>query len=131
MNILAQCCGIVLMIVILYFHSSHKKVHLHTERAFMGIWKITFVSLFLDLLSMVLLTYRNALPEVVVQVGCKAYVASLVWVAIFYVNYLCADICKDHELYKKNRRRIVLCGILFSVGVLTLPLYMAFLLRAL
>lgn len=123
MNILAQCCGIVLMIVILYFHSSHKKVHLHTERAFMGIWKITFVSLFLDLLSMVLLTYRNALPEVVVQVGCKAYVASLVWVAIFYVNYLCADICKDHELYKKNRRRIVLCGILFSVGVLTLPLY--------
>lgn len=123
MNILAQCCGVVLMIVILYFHSSQKKIHLHTERAFMGIWKVTFISLLLDILSMVLLTYRSVLPEIIVQVGCKAYVASLVWEAFFYVNYLYADICKDHERYKTYGRRIVVCACFLTLGVLILPLY--------
>ena len=78
MNILAQYCGVVLMIVILFFHSTQKKVHLYSERAFMGIWRVTFASLLLDIMSMALLTYHHAFPDIVVETGCKAYVASLV-----------------------------------------------------
>lgn len=121
MNILAQCCGVVLMIVILYFHSSQKKIHLFREQAFLGIWKITFASLILDILSMVLLTYRAILPEFIIQIGCKAYVASLVWVAIFYVNYVCTDIYE--ERYKIYQNRFVIFGVLVTVGVFALPLY--------
>lgn len=123
MNILAQCCGVVLLIVILYFHSSQKRIHLHTEQAFMGIWGITFVSLFLDILSMVLLTYRDALPEPAVQIGCKAYVASLVWVGIFYIEYVCADIYVDRQAYQKYQKIFTFGGVLFSLGVFLLPLY--------
>ncbi len=123
MNILAQCCGIVLMLVVFYFHSTQKRIHLHTERAFMAIWKITLASLVLDILSMVLLTYRDALPELFVQFGCKAYVVSLVWVAIFYVNYIFADIYKKYKQYKKRMWWLGFVGIVFSAGVSMLPLY--------
>lgn len=123
MNILAQCCGVVLMIVILYFHSSQKRIHLHTERAFMGIWGITFASLLLDILSMVLITYRSAIPEIIVQAGCKAYVATLVWVGISCIWYVCADIYEDSRVYMKYWKWFLLCGGFFTLGVFALPLY--------
>lgn len=123
MNILAQSCGIVLMLVVLYFHSTQKKIHLHTERAFMGIWKITFASLVLDILSMVLLTYRDILPQWLVLLGCKTYIISLVWVAIFYVNYIYADIYKKYKEYKRSRLWLGIIGFLFTAAVSILPLY--------
>lgn len=123
MNILAQSCGIVLMLVVLYFHSTQKKIHLHTERAFMGIWKITFASLVLDILSMVLLTYRDILPQWFVLLGCKTYIISLVWVAIFYVNYIYADIYKKYKEYKRSRLWLAIIGFLFTAAVSILPLY--------
>lgn len=123
MNILAQCCGVVLMIVILYFHSNQKKIHLYTECAFVNIWRITFLSLLLDILSMVVLTYRSNLPEFLVHTSCKVYVASLVWVAIFCVNYVCSDIYAGQERYRLYQRSLILVGVFLTVGVLALPIY--------
>lgn len=125
MNILAQCCGVVLMIVILYFHSNQKKIHLYTERAFMGIWGVTFASLLLDILSMILLTWRAKLPSSIVMFGCKAYVASLVWIAIFCLNYVCTDIYASEGRYDVQRRILFVCGCLFTIGVFALPLYIS------
>lgn len=125
MNILAQCCGVVLMIVILYFHSNQKKIHLYTERAFVNIWRITFLSLILDILSMVVLTYRSELPEFLVQASCKAYVASLVWVAIFCVNYVSTDIYAGQEHYRQYQRGLILAGVFLTVGVFALPIYIS------
>lgn len=123
MNILAQCCGVVLLIVILYFHSSQKKIHLHTERAFMGIWGLTFASLVLDILSMVLITYSDAMPDILVRFVCKAYVVSLVWVGMSCISYVCADIYEARQLYQKYRDWFMLCAIVFSVVIFCLPLY--------
>lgn len=125
MNILAQCCGVVLMIVILYFHSNQKKIHLYTERAFMGIWGVTFASLLLDILSMVLLTWRTMLPDILVMFGCKAYVASLVWVAIFCLNYVCTDIYANEGRYNVSQKILFVSGGFFTIGVFALPLYIS------
>lgn len=125
MNILAQCCGVVLLLVILYFHGSQKKVPLHTERAFIGIWGLTFASLALDILSMVLITYSEALPDILVMFGCKAYVVSLVWVGMSCISYVCADIYEGHQLYLKYRKWFLLCAVVFSIGVFFLPLYIS------
>lgn len=125
MNILAQCCGVVLMLVILYFHSNQKKIHLYTERAFVNIWRITFLSLILDILSMVVLTYRSVLPEFLVHTSCKVYVASLVWVAIFCVNYVCTDIYAGQKSYRLYQRRLILAGVFLTIGVLALPIYIS------
>lgn len=123
MNILAQCCGIVLMGIILYFHSTQKKVHLYTEQAFMNIWGVTIVSLLLDILSMVLLSFRDALPGLLVEIGCKAYVASLVWVGMFYVNYLLTDIYEVR--YNHYRAKIIIFGVFFTACVFLMPIYIS------
>lgn len=123
MNILAQCCGIVLLLVILYFYNSQKKIRLHTGQAFMGIWVAAFISLLLDTNSMVLLTYREYLPDLVVRFGCKAYVSSLVWQAILYIIYVCSDIYNKDEMYSRYKKRLYGCGIFFMLVVLALPIY--------
>lgn len=123
MNILAQCCGVLLLAVILYFHSSQKKIHLNTERAFMGIWGLTFASLVLDILSMVLITYSHVIPDIIVKIGCKAYVVSLVWVGMSCISYVCADIYEGRQLYQKYKEWFTLCAVVFSVVIFCLPLY--------
>ncbi len=123
MNILTQCCGIMLLIVMIYFYRNQKKVQLQTRRAFMGIWASSFISLLLDTNSMVLLTYRDSLPGFLVQFGCKAYISSLVWQAIFCVIYVCSDIYDRDDLFHKYKKRLYFCGVLFMVAVFSLPLY--------
>lgn len=123
MNILAQCCGIVLLLVILYFYNSQEKIRLHTGQAFMGIWVASFISLLLDTNSMILLTYRSQLPDVVVRVGCKAYVSSLVWQAILCIIYVCSDIYKRDEMYSRYKKQLYACGIFFMLVVFALPIY--------
>lgn len=51
MNIKMQCCGIILLMVVLYFYVCRKKIKLITARAFMRIFWITLLSLNLDILS--------------------------------------------------------------------------------
>ena len=123
MNILAQCCGIVLLLVILYFNNNQKKVQLHTGQAFMGMWIATFISLLLDTNSMVLLTYRDNLPDFAVRFGCKAYISSLVWQAIFCLIYVCSDIYEKDEIYTKYKKCLYVCGSFFMLVVLALPIY--------
>lgn len=122
MNILAQCCGIVLLLVIIYFYSNQKKVQLHTGQAFMGIWSVTFISLLLDANSMVLLTYREQLPNSLVKFGCKAYISSLVWAAIFCVIYVCSDIYEKGRMYSRYKKWLYTCGIICTLIIFALPI---------
>lgn len=123
MNIMTQCCGIALLFVMIYFYNNQKKVQLQTGRAFLGLWISTFISLVLDINSMILLTYKDFLPDAIVRFGCKAYISSLVWQAIFCVIYVCSDIYARSDLFSKYKKRFCLCGVLFMFGVFSLPLY--------
>lgn len=123
MNILTQCCGVVLLLIIIYFYNNQKKLHLHTEQAFLGIWASAFVSLLLDINSMVFITYRDRLPDIVVRIGCKAYIYSLVWQAIFCVIYVCSDIYKKDEMYTRYKKRFYISGFFLMLVVFALPLY--------
>lgn len=46
MNIVAQMCAIAVMLVIMYFYVSQKKIILHTSRAFVEVWIAGLLSLF-------------------------------------------------------------------------------------
>jgi EAL domain-containing protein (putative c-di-GMP-specific phosphodiesterase class I) len=101
MNIKVQCCGIALMLVILYFYGRQRKISLNTEKAFMRMfWTIMF-SLILDILSLVALTNMNQLPVLLVDIVCKTYLATLVLVALCGVLYVCTDIYIENEKYRK------------------------------
>ena len=53
MNIIAQCCGITIMLLLLYFYHSQKKLQLYTQKAFMGIWNASMLSIIFDVASVV------------------------------------------------------------------------------
>ena len=71
MNIVSQMCAIAVMLVIMYFYVSQKKIILHTSRAFVEVWIAGMLSLFLiffhlsqlkkgtDILSQLLILFAN------------------------------------------------------------------------
>lgn len=123
MNIKVQCCGIVLMLVILFFYSRQKKIRLNTEKAFWRMFCTIMVSLFMDILSLVALTHMDQLSVLTVDLVCKAYIATLVLAALCGVLYVCTDIYGGSSRYRKVTSfywTMAGLGILF---IFILPIY--------
>ena len=78
MNIKVQCCGIVLMLVILYFYGRQKKIRLNTEKVFLRMFCIIMTGLVTDILSLAALTHMDSLPLWLVDFSCKLYISTLV-----------------------------------------------------
>lgn len=125
MNIKVQCCGIVLLLVILYFYGRQKKLRLNTEKAFLRMSCTFIVCLLLDILSLCALTNMDRLPVLAVDLVCKTYIATLVLSTLCGILYVCTDIYNGDPRY----RRIVSCyRIMAGVGILLiyiLPIYKA------
>lgn len=122
MNIKVQCCGIVLMSVILYFYVRQKKIRLNTEKAFLRMFCIIMVGLVTDILSLVALTHMDSLPVWLVDFACKIYLVTLVMVALSGVLYVCVDIYKENSRYQKiTRFHCILAGT-GMVLILLLPI---------
>lgn len=123
MNIKMQFCGIILMLVILYFYVCRKKIKLMTAQAFMRIFWVTFFSLILDVGSLVLLYYHDVVPEFLIDLECKTYLSSLVLVGRGAFLYICTDIYGEGAQYRKKKLR---CFLIAGVGILAIfvaPLY--------
>lgn len=102
MPIQAQCCGLLLMLILLYFYKSQKTIKLNTEKAFWNSFRMTFVSIVLDVLSCVAISYREYLPDFAVKLICKTYLVTLVGVSFFALMYICTDIYSRKSDYKKT-----------------------------
>lgn len=122
MNITAQCCGIVLLLLIIYMYYTHKKVKLHTARAFIELCGVTFLCLVLDIASIVLITYCELLPLLFVQIVCKAYVASLVWVAVFVLRYTTVDIYYMRGFSRRMMTIYLMVGVGATILIFYLPI---------
>lgn len=101
MNIKVQCCGIVLMLVILYFYSRQKTIRLNTEKAFVRMFCIIMTGLVTDIFSLAALTHMESLPVWLVDFACKLYISTLVLAALSGVLYVCVDIYKESSRYRK------------------------------
>lgn len=123
MNVHVQCCGIILLIVLLYFYSGQRKVRLNTERAFLRIYISAFINLILDISSIVAITYRDTLPDVFVELVCKLYIMTLVLVNLFSMLYVCADIYIDKKEYSTIQNRFTVFSVIGMIFVLILPIY--------
>ena len=116
MNIKMQCCGIIILFVIFIFYQRKSKLHLKTEKLFLSIFVSVTVSLFLDVASMVSLFYIEDLPGVFVDVFCKAYLVSLIWVCFYGLLYVCSDIFVQTQLYQKR------ASIFYTINILCIGL---------
>lgn len=122
MSIRIQCCGILLMIVLLYFYVRQKRLSLNTERAFLKTFFVTFSSLAFDILSIVALNYREMFPELFVKFLCKAYLATLVGEAFCGLIYICVDICTTNREYRKMIRKYNIAALTGVLLIFSLPL---------
>ena len=55
MHIQIQCCGIVLMMVLLFFYLRQKRIRLNTEKSFMRAFCLNLFCIMLDVFSVILI----------------------------------------------------------------------------
>jgi len=86
--------------IILYFYLRQKSVGLKTEQFFKWMLIITFVSLSLDILSVVVIVYRRVLPNLFVEMLCKAYISTLIWAPCVGLLYVCTDLFSGKQYHR-------------------------------
>ena len=118
MNIQIQCCGLVVLLVLLIFLVSGKKVGLYTEKIFSMVLAVTIICVTLDIASIVAITYEKQLPQLLVTVACKSYLVSLVSVACSALIYVMTDLFSEHGHVKAMG--CVMLGLLLEAVIICL-----------
>lgn len=73
MPIQVQCCGLFLMVVLLYFYGRQKTIKLNTGRAFRNVFLMTFVCIIFDVLSCIAISNRGVISGFAVDFVRKTY----------------------------------------------------------
>lgn len=110
MPIQIQSCAVVVMIVVLYFYQTQRRVSLSTERAYWRMFIATFISLGINIFSCQIILNPDKFTPFLREIISKAFLASLLCVMWFMVHYISADICPN----KSNRLKL---GVGFGVIV--------------
>ena len=97
MNIQAQICGIILLVIMFLFYKRYESLRLNTQIGFQALMLCMLLCIFLDMLSIwaivrLLLDHRGA-----VHVICKAYLMSIVLVGFAGLLYECTDVYEDKK----------------------------------
>lgn len=122
MNIQVQCCGLVMMGLLLYFYLRQKTVGLYTEKIFLRTLVVMITCVVLDVLSIVAITYRSFIPEFLLYGICKTYIVSIIWVCFCTVAYVVTDLYNEKEYYKAVKKYFF--AVCFaSLVVYILPIY--------
>lgn len=100
MNIQMQVCGLIILLLILFFYKRQETVGLYTEALFRRALYTCMGCLVLDILSVVLIVNQERFPGLLVRAECKMYLVSLVGTGYVALAYACADV---YNLVKVNR----------------------------
>ena len=124
MNIKVQCCGIVLITLLSIIYGRQRKLKLTASRVFMGCFYASLFCLSMDILSLVAIVYREALPLLFVEFICKTYIVSLVIVAMLSVVYVATSVSFHLPYYKKYITAYMVFAAIISALIYALPIYM-------
>ncbi len=115
MPIQAQCCGLFLMLILLYFYKTQKTIKLQGERAFWNAFCMTLGCILCDILSCVVIVYSEYLPVTLVKFICKAYIATMIGEAFFALLYIFSDIYTNKNAYRKAMIRY---GVVVGIAII-------------
>lgn len=85
----------------------------------MRLFWITMINIFLDTLSIVLLTYHKSVSELMIDIVCKSYLSTLILTGFSALLYICIDIYNKNKTY----RNILTFGSIISVLGIILIFY--------
>ena len=83
MNIYIQCCGLAIMIVLMFSYFSQRRPNMYTEKAFICVFVSTFMCVVMDIGSCAAIYYSDKLPVGFVELICRIYLASVVITAFW------------------------------------------------
>lgn len=123
MPIQVQCCGLALLIILMFLYKSQKTIKLRTEKAFMSAFVMTIISICLDILSCVAITYMDVLPVFLVKLVCKSYLVTLLGESVFALLYICTDIYSASSSYRRIMMGYGAFAFVVAVLIYALPIY--------
>jgi len=88
MNIYTQCCGLLILFVLLVFDIKHKKVGLFSETVYLNTILINAFSVIIGLLSVVALNNQDVFSDGAIAFLTKGHMISLIAVGYTNVAYL-------------------------------------------
>lgn len=124
MNIYTQCSGILLLLVLIAFYISQKRLHLNTGTMFFRTLLVGLSAIVFDAVSIIALCNADKLPEFLVKLICKTYLASLVTLAFCAVLYICTDVYSKRVQYRKAVYCNGIVGVIAILLIYCLPVYM-------
>ena len=106
MNVQAQICGIILLIIMFLFYRRYESLRLNTQIGFQVLLLCMMLCIFLDMLSIWAIVRLLSDHRGLVFVICKAYLMSIVLVGFAGLWYEFTDVYED----KKMLRRLAITG---------------------
>lgn len=122
MNIIAQSCGVVLLLILIYFYCKNKRLNLYSEKAFFNLLLVSLITLIMDISSIVAIVYADSLPTWGWQTVCKGYLISLIWTMYTGNKYVCIDLYKAEKIYKRTMTSVRILFFVGSVLIVVLPI---------
>ncbi|MBP3595009.1 MAG: EAL domain-containing protein [Lachnospiraceae bacterium] len=122
MNIQMQICGMIILIVLAVFYKSNRTLKLYSEGIFFRVMIFAIASLSLDILSLVVIEYRQMLPMILVYLVCKTYIISLIWVGMSGTIYVLTEVL-SMEKHKFLFNLMISITCVQGIIVYALPIY--------
>lgn len=122
MNIQMQVCGLIILVLILYFYKRQDTVGLYTETLFRRALYTCIICLVLDILSVVMIMSQAFFPGWLVRAECKLYLLSLGATGYVALVYACAD---AYGLTRVNQfvKRMGIVAAAVGVLIFLLPIH--------
>lgn len=120
MNIEAHCCGLIILICLLYFYFRQKRIGLKTEKIFAAFLCVSTSCIVLGIVSVVMMT-KHIEPHILIHAVGKIYQINFVCVVFTAAIYLLSDFYSDKTLKIYYRICFVFMS-LVAVAIFVLPI---------
>lgn len=122
MNIKVQCCGIVIVALLLIIYHRRRSLDLTISKVFEACCYLTLVGLVMDIASIFGIVYQDALPAFLPVLLCKTYIAFLVAVSLLATIYVATGVSLHLPHYKKMITAYIILGVVFIGLIYALPI---------
>lgn len=122
MNIQAQLCGIILIIIMIMFYVRYKSLRLNTQIIFQFLLVVVFLCVFFDMLSIWAIVRLMLKSRTIVVVICKTYLASLVLVGVAGLLYECSGVYEQQKKFMGVTMAGAGIAVLYIIVIACLPI---------
>lgn len=122
MNIAVQCCGMAVLIILFLFYIQKKNLATRTEHVFRCSFLAIAFCLFMDILSIVAITFQAKLSLWLVNAVCKIYLMTLVLSMLFALLYIWSDILTEEKHWRLCVRVCSLFALAIFLCICTAPI---------